>query len=90
MIIFCFFEVWGYGKFDWLDSYFSFFFFYYYDFVYMNFFNLWVINEDYIVFGQGFVIYGYKDMEIVIYVLEGELEYKDSIGNGLIICFGDV
>lgn len=39
-----------------------------------------VINEDMVIFGNGFGIYGYRDMEIIIYVLEGLLEYKDIIG----------
>jgi redox-sensitive bicupin YhaK (pirin superfamily) len=83
-------EARGRGKLDWLDSYFSFSFSHYYDSAHMNFSNLRVINEDYIAPGQGFATHGHKDMEIVTYVLEGELEHKDSIGNGSIIRPGDV
>ncbi len=80
----------GRGKFDWLDSYFSFSFSQYYDPAHMNFSNLRVINEDYIAPAQGFGTHGHRDMEIVTYVLEGELEHKDSIGNGSIMRPGDV
>lgn len=83
-------EARGRGKLDWLESYFSFSFSQYYDPAHMNFSNLRVINEDYVAPNQGFATHGHKDMEIVTYVLEGELEHKDSIGNGSIIRPGDV
>lgn len=80
----------GRGNLDWLDSYFSFSFSQYYDPQHMNFSNLRVINEDYIAPAKGFGTHGHRDMEIVTYVLEGELEHKDSIGNGSIMRPGDV
>ena len=83
-------EARGRGKLAWLDSYFSFSFAQYYDPSHMNFSELRVINEDYIAPNQGFATHGHQDMEIVTYVLEGELEHKDSIGNGSIIRPGDV
>lgn len=83
-------EARGRGKLNWLDSYFSFSFAEYYDPAHMNFSALRVINEDYIAPNQGFATHGHQNMEIVTYVLEGELEHKDSIGNGSIIRPGDV
>ncbi|BAQ60367.1 pirin [Geminocystis sp. NIES-3708] len=77
-------------NFGWLDTKHTFSFGNYYDPKYMGFGNLLVINEDIIAPGQGFGTHGHKDMEIVTYVIEGELEHKDSIGNTETIPAGEV
>ncbi|WP_330203240.1 pirin family protein [Cyanobacterium sp. Dongsha4] len=74
----------------WLDSKHTFSFGSYYDPNYMGFASLRVINEDKISPTQGFNTHSHQNMEIITYVLEGELEHKDSIGNGSIIRPGDV
>lgn len=75
---------------DWLDSYHSFSFGDYYDPQNVHFRNLRVINEDFVKPGAGFPTHGHRDMEIITYVLEGELAHQDSMGNGSTIKPGDV
>jgi redox-sensitive bicupin YhaK (pirin superfamily) len=80
----------GFANHGWLDTHFSFSFSDYYDPKHMGFRDLRVINEDRVSAGKGFGMHPHRDMEILTYIVEGELNHRDSMGRGAAIKRNDV
>ena len=80
----------GHFDFGWLKTHHSFSFGDYQDAAHTHFRSLRVINEDFVEAGMGFPTHAHRDMEIVTFIIQGELEHKDSMGTGSIIRQGDV
>lgn len=80
----------GHARHGWLESWHRFSFADYFGPRHMGFSSLRVINDDVIAPARGFGTHGHRDMEIITYVLAGELAHRDSMGNGSTLRPGDV
>ncbi len=80
----------GVTRLDWLDSRHSFSFGHYHDARHPGFRDLRVINDDRVAPRTGFGTHGHRDMEIVTYVLDGEVAHADTLGNAGVIRAGEV
>ena len=74
---------------DWLDARFTFSFAGYHDPGFTGYSDLLVLNEDIVAPGRGFPPHDHRDIEALSYVLEGEVEHRDSLGNVARIRAGD-
>ncbi len=80
----------GYFDHGWLKTYHTFSFGEYQDPRWNGYGPLRVINDDRVAPGEGFGQHGHRDMEILTYILSGELQHRDSMGNGSVIRPGDL
>jgi quercetin 2,3-dioxygenase len=83
-------EQMGHNQYDWLDTLYHFSFNDYYDPSNMNFGVLRVLNDDIIKEGNGFPMHPHRDMEIISYVIDGELTHGDNMGNQSTLTRGEV
>ena len=80
----------GQTELGWLHSRHTFSFGSYFDPDHMGYRSLRVINDDVVEAGEGFGEHPHRDAEIFSYVIDGELEHKDSLGNGRVVKAGDL
>lgn len=80
----------GLADLGWLKSRHTFSFADYHDPRFMGFRTLRVINQDLVEPGEGFGTHDHRDMEIFSYVLKGELQHRDSMGNGRVLTPGQI
>lgn len=78
----------GHASHGWLETWHTFSFADYDDPQHTSFRSLRVMNEDFIAPDQGFGMHGHRDMEIITYVLEGELAHRDSLGTVAVLKAG--
>lgn len=80
----------GFADHGWLKAKHTFSFANYYNPKFMGFRNLLVINQDVVSPSMGFGTHPHKDMEIITYIIRGQIRHKDSMGNDYVINSGEL
>jgi redox-sensitive bicupin YhaK (pirin superfamily) len=80
----------GYADHGWLKTYYTFSFADYYDPEHLDFGPLQVMNEDRLKPGKGYAEQERRDVEVLTYLIGGELEHKDSLGNETVVRAGSL
>lgn len=80
----------GRSELGWLTSWFHFSFAEYRNPDRIQFGALRVINDDLVMAGTGFGEHPHHDMEIISYVVDGQLAHTDSMGNRRVLSRGEV
>lgn len=80
----------GRSDLGWLQSRFHFSFAQYRNYDNINFGVLRVLNDDLIQAQTGFVTHAHQNMEIISYIIKGEISHKDSMGNEEVVKRGQV
>ncbi|MDR3238416.1 MAG: pirin family protein [Spirochaetia bacterium] len=80
----------GHKNHGWLDTFHTFSFADYYDPERVNFGALRVLNDDVVAGGEGFGTHPHDNMEIISIPLRGDLQHRDSMGNGSVIRRGEI
>jgi redox-sensitive bicupin YhaK (pirin superfamily) len=78
----------GYADHGWLQTYFTFSYADYYDPEHVDFGPIKVLNQDRIKPGKGYAMQAHEDAEILTYLIDGELDHKDSLGNQTVVRAG--
>ncbi len=79
----------GHSNYGWLNARYSFSFASWYDPRFLGVASLRVINEDIVSPQTGFARHSHDNMEILTYVLAGEISHEDSMGNKTTISAGE-
>jgi redox-sensitive bicupin YhaK (pirin superfamily) len=80
----------GYDDHGWIKSWYTFVYADYYDPEHLDFGPLKVLNEDRVMAGKSYPGEQLRDIEVLTYLIDGELRHQDSLGNETILQAGSL